>query len=328
MSFYSDDELAEIRNNSDLVIYASEELVLKKKGGNYVSLCPFHSEKTPSFTISPARQIFYCFGCGAGGDIFNYVMRQNGLSFPEAVEEIARRSGLEHLIKKHSKKSKDRRISPKSMSEEDLVYNPNSEFLSDILKILRIMNYKFKSELQTNASSGAQSAREYLKKRRIDNDIIDIFDIGYAPGNDVLFNEIYTNMRKEWNEEYVNKLLLFGGLVGSEGFRSYTNRITFPIKSVDGKVLGFNSRLTDSKKKNKYKNPSNNVVFDSKNILYGLDLLSLDKVQRDGLYIVEGHTDLFGFTRQNLNSALALGNSHLSIDQIELINALQPPKYT
>lgn len=168
--FIPEEKISEIKNAADIVDIVSEAVLLKKAGKNHIGLCPFHSEKTPSFTVSPDKQIFYCFGCGTGGNVFSFLMKQEGLSFPEAVRGLGKRYGID---------IPDRPLSPeqkKKISERESLFDINR----------RAMEFYH----QNLKSSGAgQVARTYLKKRGISQKTIDDFKIGYArDGWDYLLN--------------------------------------------------------------------------------------------------------------------------------------------
>lgn len=158
----SENTISEIKNTADIVDIVSEFVLLKKAGRNFVGLCPFHSEKTPSFTVSPEKQIFYCFGCGVGGNLFSFLMKHNGISFPEAVKMIAGRYGIE---------IPDQKLSPiqeKRMSERESLFDVNRKALDFFRNVL------------FNSSEGKR-AMTYLEKRGLEEKTICRFNLGYAP---------------------------------------------------------------------------------------------------------------------------------------------------
>jgi len=157
----AEDKIADIKNAADIVEIITDYVVLKKTGKNYVGLCPFHSEKTPSFTVSSEKQIFHCFGCGEGGNVFTFLMKKDGLSFPDAIRLIGKRYGIEIPEKRH--KEKNRRF-----DEKEILYNINK---------MAMMFYK---ENLQNSKAG-KKAFAYLKNRGMKNEIISEFDLGYAP---------------------------------------------------------------------------------------------------------------------------------------------------
>ena len=168
--FIPEDKILEIKNAADIVEMVSEVVHLKKAGKNFVGLCPFHTEKTPSFTVSPEKQIFYCFGCGAGGNIFSFLMKNDGLAFPEAARSLARRYGIDIPRRSLTPEQKKR------MGERESLLKINRQAMDFFSRALR------------RGTSG-QAAMAYLNKRGLSSDIIEHFNIGYAPkGWDHLLN--------------------------------------------------------------------------------------------------------------------------------------------
>ena len=167
--FIPEDKISEIKNAADIVDVVSETVLLKKAGQNYIGLCPFHSEKTPSFTVSPDKQIFHCFGCSTGGNVFSFLMKQEGLTFPEAARHLAKRYGVD---------IPDRPISPeqrRKISEREKLLDINRRAMDFFHQVLM-------------SSTGAQKARSYFSKRGISQETIAAFHLGYAPdGWDHLF---------------------------------------------------------------------------------------------------------------------------------------------
>ncbi|MDJ0886633.1 MAG: CHC2 zinc finger domain-containing protein [Desulfobacterales bacterium] len=160
--FIPEDKITEIRNTCNMVDIIGESVVLKKAGQNFVGLCPFHAEKTPSFTVSPHKQMFYCFGCGEGGNVFSFLMKHQGLSFPEAVKQLAERYGIQLPRREMSPEQKKR------LSERDRMFQLNRLALDFYCHVLR------KDEI-------GDIARDYLKKRGFSADVAAAFNLGYAP---------------------------------------------------------------------------------------------------------------------------------------------------
>ncbi|MEJ2657605.1 MAG: CHC2 zinc finger domain-containing protein [Desulfobacterales bacterium] len=160
--FIPEDKILEIKNAADIVDVISENVLLKKTGKNYIGLCPFHSEKTPSFTVSPQKQIFYCFGCAAGGNVFSFVMKRDGITFPEAARILSRQYGIHIPIQKMSDAQKRR------LSEREELLAVNRQAMDFYHKMLI-------------ASASGKQAAAYLKKRGITQETIGTFKIGYAP---------------------------------------------------------------------------------------------------------------------------------------------------
>lgn len=331
MAHIPKETIFKIQNESNILEVIDNWVVLKKRGKNYMGLCPFHSEKTPSFSVSPEKQIYYCFGCHEGGNIYRFLMKQKDISFPEAVREVAKRFNLEKYLPKENGSRNQNNLTKKSsitkIPAETLGYNPDTKFAPIILDALSFMQEMFTKELKTNTSQGAKRARDYLEKRKISEEIIEKVGVGYAPANDIFRFGITNYLRfNKYFSGSIGEILLRSGIISEENFRAFTNRLTFPIKTLEGKVIGFNSRVTNGQKKNKYKNPANRELFSSSRIMYGLDLLDLKKVKEEGLFLVEGHTDIFGFLKQGLPSSLAMGSSLLTKNQLGLIRCLNPKK--
>jgi DNA primase len=223
--FIPEDKISEIKNSVDIVAIISEIILLKKVGRNYVGLCPFHTEKTPSFTVSPEKQIFYCFGCGTGGNVFNFLMNHDGLSFFETAKMLAKRYGIEIPAQTMSSEQKRR------ISERESLLAANKQ----------AMDF-FKHSLLSDAEG--KIALEYLKKRGIGEDTITIFNLGFAPaGWDSVINYF---SKKNISHELVEKSGLIIKRKSKNGYYDrFRNRIIFPIFDISKQVLGFGGRVMD-----------------------------------------------------------------------------------
>lgn len=283
-----EDKIADIKNSADIVEIISESVLLKKAGKNHIGLCPFHSEKTPSFTVSPEKQIFYCFGCGSGGNVFSFLMKQDGLSFPEAVKTIAGRYGIDIPADEMSPEQARR------ISERESLFAINRqamEFFSHALD-----------------SPEGKSAMAYLNKRNITKETIDAFNIGYAPeGWDNLLN--FFSERKTPVE-----LLEKSGLIiprkNKNGFYDrFRNRIIFPITDVRMQVIGFGGRVMDDSLP-KYLNSPETPLYNKSRSLYGLNKTKQKCREIGTVYIVEGYFDLLSLYQHGTeNVAATLGTS-------------------
>jgi DNA primase len=273
-----------VRDAVDIVDVVSEYVVLKKTGQNYVGLCPFHIEKTPSFTVSPSKQIFYCFGCGTGGNVFTFLMKIENLSFPEAVEALARRVGLEV---------------PRERKPTDIGSAREKYFEINQLAA------EFYHRVLLEEDRG-EKARRYLQERGITPDSWKRFKLGFAPGDGKSLQEFLES------KGYPRQALLELGLIvsrkGSTTDR-FWERIIFPIYDTKGRCLGFGGRtLGDAQPK--YLNSPDTPVFSKSQNLYGLHL-ALTKIREEKrALVVEGYLDCismhqFGFT----NAVAALGTA-------------------
>lgn len=294
--------IEQVRNSNDIVAVISEYIILKKTGANYKALCPFHKEKTPSFVISPEKQICHCFSCGEGGNVFNFMMKYEKISFFEALKKLANRSGIvipEEEGRKYSEKNKE---------EKELIFEVN-----------RLAAMYYHDFLKNNSLAAA--AREYLKKRKINQDILDKFIVGYAPAT-------FEEMLKLGNQhKYSQDLLKKAGLIMfNEKKNSYIDkfidRIIFPISDYDGRVIAFGGRtLKDIQPK--YLNSSDTPVFNKSRVLYGLDIAKSAIREKGSMIIVEGYMDVITAHQYGFNNTVATMGTALTEE-----NAFIIPRYT
>ena len=244
--FIPDDKVLEIKNAADIVDVISEVVHLKKSGKNFLGLCPFHSEKTPSFSVSPEKQIFYCFGCGVGGNIFSFLMKHDGLAFPEAARTLARRYGID-IPKKSLTFEQKKRI-----TERESLLNINQHAMAYFYRALR--------------SKSGSIALNYLKKRGFSGEIIDKLHLGYAPkGWDNLLNSF---SKKGASLALVEKSGLILPKKDKRGYYDrFRDRIIFPIMDVNKAVIGFGGRVLDDSLP-KYLNSPETHVYDESRSLY------------------------------------------------------------
>jgi DNA primase len=290
--------ILEIKNTADIVDIISEFVLLKKAGKNFVGLCPFHAEKTPSFTVSPEKQIFYCFGCGAGGNIFSFLMKHNGLLFPEAVKMIAARYGIE---------IPDQKLPPlqeKRISERESLLDINRKAMVFFSKVL------------LNGSEGKR-AMIYLKKRGIQEKTIHRFSLGYAPPGWDNLVRFFSNkqIRLEWAEK--------SGLIVSKknknGFYDrFRDRIIFPIFDVNMQVIGFGGRVMDDSLP-KYLNSPETAVYNKSRSLYGLNLAKQKCRETGSVFIAEGYFDLLSLHQHGIENSVATLGTSLTADHIRLL---------
>jgi DNA primase len=296
--FIPEDKISEIKNAADIVDIVSEAVLLKKAGKNHIGLCPFHSEKTPSFTVSPDKQIFYCFGCGAGGNVFSFLMKQEGLSFPEAVKRIAKRYGIDIPVR------------PLSPEEKNKI--GEKESLLDINR--RAMDFFHQNLL--NGSRG-RKARSYFDKRGITNNTIERFKLGYAPdGWDHLLNFFL-------NKRISPSILEKSGLILPKKNRSgyydrFRNRIIFPIFDANNQVVGFGGRVLDDALP-KYLNSPETPVYNKGRSLYGIQR-AREKCKAAGtVFIVEGYLDLLALHQHGIENSVATLGTALTHDHVRLL---------
>jgi DNA primase len=286
-----------VKQQADIVRVIGEYVRLKKSGQNFTGLCPFHGEKTPSFAVHPVKQIFHCFGCGKGGDVFTFVMEMEKCPFPEAVRVVAEKCGI--AIPK-----------PKERSPEEREENQQR---SALIEMHREAQTFFVKQLETTAEGKA--ARAYLEDRGMDAEALGRFGIGYAPaGGDVLL--------RYCKGKYAEKLLAESGLVSRDHngrlFDRFRRRITFPIANESGKIVAFGCRaLGDDQPK--YLNSPETPIYSKSNVLYHMDRAK-DAIRRqDFAVLVEGYMDAIAVARAGISNVVASCGTSLAEPQIKLL---------
>ncbi|SDW37357.1 DNA primase [Tepidimicrobium xylanilyticum] len=301
MSYNIDEELIErIHDTVDLIDVVSKYIQLKKTGSNYVGLCPFHNEKTPSFTISESKQLFHCFGCGEGGDVISFIMKIENLSFVEAVRFIAEQEGIPIMEKNP--------IDHKLKLQKDLLYEINREAA------------KF---YYLNLGQNRE-ALEYLGRRNLNKDIIKRFGLGYAPDKwDSLKNYL---IKKGYEEEDIEKAGLIGKRKDNTGYYDkFRNRIMFPIIDGKGRVIGFGGRVLDQTMP-KYLNSKDTLIFIKGNNLYGLNLIKRN-FNLNKIILVEGYMDVISLYRNGIDYAVASLGTAFTSNQAKLLKRLNKEIY-
>jgi len=286
-----------VKQQADIVRVVGEYVRLKKAGKDFSGLCPFHQEKTPSFTVSPIKQIFYCFGCGKGGDVYNFVMEMEKCEFPEAVRLVAEKCGIS------IPRSKER-------SGEERKENQQRATLVEIHREAQTFFVK-----QLEGTLEGKAARAYLEDRGLDKDAVSRFGIGYAPsGGDTLLR----HLKSKYNE----KLLVESGLIsrdqGGKLFDRFRRRITFPIANESGKVIAFGCRaLGDDQPK--YLNSPESPIYSKSNVLYHLDRAKEGIRRQDFVILVEGYMDAIAVARAGISNVVASCGTSLAEQQIKLL---------
>lgn len=275
---YSDELIDEIRNSNDIVDVISKYITLKRSGRNFFGLCPFHKEKSPSFAVSPDKQIFHCFGCGAGGNVIHFISKIENLSFRESLELLANRVNIELPTLQNNEDDKTLKLKSK-------VYEINkiaAEFYHENL-------YKPTSKI----------AQEYIKKRKLDNRTLKAFSIGYA-GN---FDELYKILKsKGYTEEEMLASSLVKKSADGRYMDSFRKRLMFPIQDVRDRVIAFGGRVLDDSKP-KYINSPENIVYSKGRNLFGLNVAR--KHETKEIIIVEGYMDAISLYQRGITNVVA-----------------------
>ena len=294
MAQYSDEIKEEIRSSNDIVDVISQYVILKRSGRNYFGLCPFHNEKSPSFSVSPERQYFHCFGCGKGGDVFTFVSEIEKISFKESIELLAERA----------------KITLPTLEGEG--FNSKQYLKDRMFKINLDAALFFHERLYKPL---AKEAQNYVKQRKMDNTTLQNFKIGYS-GN---YNELYTMLK---GKGYTEKEILATGLVNKndrgEFIDRFRKRLMFPIITTSGKVVAFGGRrLDDNEKSAKYINSNENLIYSKKKHLFALNLAK--KSQEERLILVEGYMDAISLHQRGIDNAVASLGTALTEEQARLL---------
>ena len=286
---YSDEILNEVRENSDIVEVISQYVHLKRSGRNYFGLCPFHNEKSPSFSVSPDKQIFHCFGCGVGGNVFTFISKIEGIGFKEAIENLADRAGI---------------VLPKSTNNED---SRKEELKSKVYKVNNFTADYYHKRLYKPESKAGQ---EYVKQRKLTNETLESYNLGFS-GN---YDELYKILRKEgFNDEEI----LESGLVKKNEHGQYVDfyrdRFMIPILDVRNRVIAFGGRVLGDAKRFKYLNSPENIVYSKGKHLFGLNVAK--RYDHKKLLIVEGYMDAISLHQRGITNVVAALGTALTTNQ-------------
>ena len=289
---YSEELIEEVRNGNDIVDVISQYVILKRSGRNFFGLCPFHKEKSPSFSVSPDKQIFHCFGCGVGGNVIHFVSRLEHLNFKETIELLAERANIN--LPKLDNFAEDKNAILKSK-----VYEVNEE------------TAKFYHENLYKPTS--KPAQEYIKKRKLDNKTLKAFRIGYSG----TFDELYRHLK---SKGFGEQEILASGLVNKNEngkyIDRYRRRVMFPIQDVRGKVIAFGGRVLDDSKP-KYINSPENIVYSKGRNLFGLNVAKKGDTKR--IIIVEGYMDAISLYQRGITNVVASLGTALTEQQGRLL---------
>ncbi len=297
--FIPDEKIGEIRERTSIVDLVSQYLSLKKTGRNHIGLCPFHSEKTPSFTVNEEKEIFHCFGCGTGGNVFSFIMRMEGKSFPEAVEELAEKAGVE--LPKKGENFNDEAARKRETDK--------NQFLS-LHKEAAALYHKFLMK-----SGDGEHARSYLKSRGIDNALAKAWQLGFGGKG---WSALTDSLEKKEHRQAAEKSGLI--LPNKQGghYDRFRERLLFPISDIRGNVIAFGGRtLTDDLPK--YVNSPESDIYRKGKVLYGLDKTKEEIRSGGEAILVEGYMDLIALYRAGIRNVAATLGTALTTDQAQLL---------
>ncbi len=299
MAYISNEEINEIRSRANIVDIISGYLQVSSKGKNYVALCPFHNDHSPSLIISPEKQIFNCFTCRTGGNVFSFVMKYENVSFAEAVSIVAKKVGFnlknDVFVKSENKYSKD----------------------------YEIYEYAMKFYLNNINTADGSKAREYLLKRGINETIIKEFKLGYSGSSKDTFYKLATN--KGWDIETLNKLGLINK-VNENVYDTFINRVVIPIENLKGEVVGFTGRIFNGEDNTaKYLNTKETEIFKKSSLLFNYHNAKNYIRDRKSVIVVEGNMDAIKMSAKGFKNVVALMGVALSKEQIDILKRLKVP---
>ena len=290
----------QIKNSLDIVDVISKFVVLKKTGRNFQGLCPFHNEKTPSFVVTPDKQIFKCFGCGEGGDVLSFLMKINNQTFPEVIEEQAAHFGIEL---------------PKTSSKTAVYNKQEKERLYDAMNLATKF---FKQNLESN-----QKALEYLEKRGINEVAISKFSLGLAPKGNFELKNYLTNLGFTTDE--LEKADLISEKDGTL-YDRFRNRIIVPIKDVNSNTIGFGARAILENQTPKYLNSAESLIYNKSSVLFGINRAKEAIKEKDSVIVMEGYFDVISAHLSGVENAVAVCGTALTEQHIRLIGRYSPSR--
>ncbi len=293
-----ENKIEEIRSAASIVDVISGYVQLRKRGKNFLGLCPFHSEKTPSFTVSEEKQIFHCFGCHTGGNVFKFLMEYEKISFVEAVQELAEELGIP--LEPEQQESDERQ------SEQEILYDINTE------------TARYFSKNLLNSDEG-EIALNYFQNRKIKPATIRAFGLGYAPNG--WDNLLHFLQEKKIDIDKALDLGLIGKSKEGRLYDKFSSRIIFPIFSPNGRVVAFAGRILENKEGTaKYLNSPESLIYVKGRILYGLSHAK-DEIRRlDKAILVEGYMDLISLYQSGIKNVVAVSGTALTEEQVQLLS--------
>lgn len=296
--FFSDDTIEQIRGASDIVDVIGSYLPLKRAGANFVALCPFHREKSPSFNVNPQRQIFHCFGCHKGGDVFTFVKEYENIPFPDAVRRLAERANIPLQIDTTPGQKQSRHIK------------------DTLLQIHEQICQRWQNALANEASG--QIARDYLEKRGVSSEAVKLFRLGYAP--DVWDDTVNWAKSKGHELSFVEQ----GGLIlskdGGGYYDRFRGRLMFPICDEQGRVIGFSGRVLDAEAKTaKYVNSPETPIFTKGKVFFGLDKSKRALLDADSAIVCEGQLDLISCFMAGVQNIVAPQGTALTAEHARIL---------
>ena len=291
--------IAEIKSRLNIVDVVSEQVILKKNGGRYWGLCPFHKEKTPSFSVNPQLGIYKCFGCGAGGDALSFIMKTKNIEFMDLIKDLAQRFDIE--MPAHFQKQ-----------------NISKDLKNDMMTACEKAAVFYHDLLINHHSDEIKAANDYLTNRSISREIIDKFTLGIAPK---AYTTLYDILKKDFSDEVLEKAgLVLPSKEGRGYIDRFRGRIIIPIQNENGDYVAFGARALYKDQSPKYLNSSDSLIYNKSKLLYGLYTAKDAIKQEDGVILMEGYFDVISAQAHGIENAVAACGTALTSDHVKLLS--------
>ncbi|MBI2032748.1 MAG: DNA primase, partial [Candidatus Levybacteria bacterium] len=291
------DDAARVREKIDIVSLISEYIPLKKMGRNFTTNCPFHTEKSPSFVVSPERQIWHCFGCGKGGDVFTFLMEYENLDFIEALRILAKKTGI--VLKEN--------YSNLQSSQKDKFYKLN--------KIAQ----EFYNYVLLNHSAGKKALQYLLEKRKLNKGLIENFGLGFSPSGGTALSDYLISKKKYKKEDLIAAGLSFQR--GNRVIDFFRGRIMFPLTDIRGNVVGFSGRITEQNTDGpKYINTKETLIYHKGRMFFGFDKAKEEIKERGFVIIMEGEFDVISSFKEGIKNSIAIKGTALTEEQATILS--------
>ena len=300
-----DELITQIKDRLDIVDVVSQQVILKKNGGHYWGLCPFHKEKTPSFSVNPAMGIYKCFGCGAGGDAITFIMKTQNKEFMDVIKELAEKFGLEM---------------PKSLHRANSVPRESrEEMIRACAKAAEFYNLR----LLMDKEPETLEVMKYLTNRGITKEIIEQYKLGIAPKAYAMF---YKKFRHDFSEDVMEKAGLIIKTREGEYIDRFRNRVIIPIQDEFGDVVAFGARAVEEGQMPKYLNSSDSLIYNKSKLLYGLYTAKDTIKAEDSVVLMEGYFDVISAQAHGIKNAVASCGTSLTQDHVKLLSRYTPSR--
>ena len=300
-----DELITQIKDRLDIVDVVSQQVILKKNGGHYWGLCPFHKEKTPSFSVNPAMGIYKCFGCGAGGDAITFIMKTQNKEFMDVIKELADKFGLEM---------------PKSLHRANSVPRESrEEMVRACAKAAEFYNLR----LLVDKEPETLKVMDYLTNRGITKEIIEKYKLGIAPKAYAMF---YKKFRHDFSEDVMEKAGLIIKTKEGEYIDRFRNRVIIPIQDEFGDVVAFGARAVEEGQMPKYLNSSDSLIYNKSKLLYGLYTAKDSIKAEDSVVLMEGYFDVISAQAHGIKNAVASCGTSLTPDHVKLLSRYTPSR--